>query len=264
MTLAYVNGLNLYYEEHGAGEPLILIAGFSVDHRAWQPVIEPLSRHYRVIVFDNRGSGQSDCPPGPYSIDMMAQDAVSLLDELSISQAHIIGNSMGGLIVQQLIGHYSHRVKSAVITNSVARVDRRAKLAFETRYELLQQNMPLEVLIKDGLAWCHSSQYLSQPGQLDRLVTEGLKSPVKFSLSAYQSQLAAMVTFDSTAWLEQITVPCLVVGGDEDMIFPPRFTQQLAQSIKGAEYVCFDQCGHLPFVEYPQEFCLRVNKFLVT
>ena len=75
--------------------PLVLIAGFSADHNAWCDVVDYLSQHYRVIIFDNRGASQSEVPPGPYSIEQLANDTVNLCLSLGIKQAHFIGNSMG-------------------------------------------------------------------------------------------------------------------------------------------------------------------------
>src|SRR5262245_16101500 len=95
-----VGNINLYYESYGAGEPLVCIAGFSVDHLAWQSIVELFAKNYNVIIFDNRGAGQSDCPDIPYSIDMLADDTIELCKALDITRARFIGSSMGGMILQ--------------------------------------------------------------------------------------------------------------------------------------------------------------------
>src|SRR5262245_37969923 len=95
------NGIELYFETHGDGEPLLLIAGFACDHTMWSDVIGVLAGHYRVIVFDNRGVGRSTSPDSPYTIRMMAGDAAALLDEIGVGPAHVAGYSMGGQIAQE-------------------------------------------------------------------------------------------------------------------------------------------------------------------
>ncbi len=94
--------INIYYEDHGKGEPLLLIAGWGTDLTCWQFQIPEFSTKHRVIAFDNRGAGRTDAPDEPYSFRMMADDAVGLLDALGIGQAHILGVSMGGCIAQEI------------------------------------------------------------------------------------------------------------------------------------------------------------------
>src|SRR5919197_4467347 len=96
------NGIELYYTEAGSGEPLVLVMGFGGDHLAWGFQLAAFSAHYRVVVFDNRGSGRSSAPDIPYTTPMMADDTVALLDHLGIDRAHVLGVSLGGMIAQQI------------------------------------------------------------------------------------------------------------------------------------------------------------------
>src|SRR5438046_8889941 len=93
-----VNGIRMFYEETGGGEPLILIMGFGGDHLAWAFQVRALAEHYRVVTFDNRGAGQSDAPEPPYTIRTMADDTAGLIAALGIERAHVVGVSMGGMI----------------------------------------------------------------------------------------------------------------------------------------------------------------------
>lgn len=92
----------MHYEEHGEGQPLVLISGLGNDVGAWSRNLPGLARRYRVIVFDNRGSGQTGAPDGPWTIRMMAADTAGLLDALEIDRTHVLGLSMGGYIAQEL------------------------------------------------------------------------------------------------------------------------------------------------------------------
>ena len=99
-----VNDLNLYYEEHGAGEPLLLIYGLAGRGQGWKFQSEALAPHFRVITFDNHGVGETDQPETPYSLAQMADDAAGLLDALEIPSAFVFGISMGGMIAQETLG----------------------------------------------------------------------------------------------------------------------------------------------------------------
>src|SRR3954470_2981688 len=115
MPSVLFNELELYYEETGSGPPLLLIAGLSGNTLGWSMLQPVLAEHFRVIAFDNRGAGRSSAPPGPYTTAQMAQDAVALLDYFDIDRAHIIGQSMGGMIAQELALAHPERVDRLVL-----------------------------------------------------------------------------------------------------------------------------------------------------
>ncbi len=102
MPYAVNQGTRLYWTEYGEGTPILLIMGLSFTHEMWYRVLTWLTPGYRAIVFDNRGMGRSDVPPGPYSIPQMASDAAAVMDAAGISAAHVVGASMGGMIAQEL------------------------------------------------------------------------------------------------------------------------------------------------------------------
>jgi len=101
MSNVKVNGINMYYRVEGSGKLLVMIMGFGSPHSEWRFQTGLFRKHYRIITFDNRGVGKSDKPPGPYSISMMADDAVGLMNHLGIEKAHVLGVSMGGMIAQE-------------------------------------------------------------------------------------------------------------------------------------------------------------------
>src|SRR5205809_7891619 len=123
MPKVTVNGIRMFYEETGGGEPLILIMGFGGDHLAWAFQVRALAEHYRVVTFDNRGAGQSDAPEPPYTIRTMADDTAGLIAALGIERAHVVGVSMGGMIAQELALAYPGRVRSLHLGCTTARPD---------------------------------------------------------------------------------------------------------------------------------------------
>src|SRR5437762_3288170 len=103
MPIVAANGIDLYYIEAGSGEPLVLVMGFGGDHSSWGFQLSALSAQYRVIAFDNRGSGRSSAPDLPYTTRMMADDAIALMDRLGIERAHILGASLGEITCPTLV-----------------------------------------------------------------------------------------------------------------------------------------------------------------
>jgi 3-oxoadipate enol-lactonase len=109
------NGINIYYESHGEGEPLFLIAGLGATHHLWELQVPSFARWYRVVAFDNRGSGETDKPTEPYSIAFFADDTAALMDALGIPMAHVYGQSMGGLIAQEFALRHAQRLHGLVL-----------------------------------------------------------------------------------------------------------------------------------------------------
>lgn len=259
-----VNDISMYYETYGQGEPLVLISGFSADHLSWGFILDYLITDYQVVIFDNRGTGQTDVPKGPYSIEQMAQDIMDLCSYLGIKKAHFIGNSMGGHLVQMLAYRHASRVKSAVISNSAMARPTCFHTYLEAYLELLKANAPRTALIQATFSWLFSPSFLSQPDQLEGFIQLSLNNPFPFTITGFEGQYAALTAFDSRAWAHKINVPTLIIGSAQDLIFSPEATKALQEQISQADYYCFKNCGHLPHLEYPQELATTIKKFIAS
>jgi 3-oxoadipate enol-lactonase len=261
-----VNDINIYYETYGEGTPIVCIAGFSGVHNMWQWIVDKcVSQGFQIILLDNRGVGQSDCPDYPYTIEMMADDVIGLCDALNIKSANFIGNSMGGCIVQQIMGQYPQYVISAVISNSLITVELRTLLFIKMGYEFIDtdlDNAKKRALIEANLSFCYANSFLIKPGILDTFVAYALNDPYPMSEVGYRNQLHALIQFDSSRWINTVKAPCLVLSSTEDIITPPRQVEQLAHAIPGAEYHCFTGLGHVPCIEQPKLFNQVVLNFL--
>src|SRR5262249_50879893 len=157
------NEIELYYEDHGSGEPLLLISGFACDHAIWGKVEPDLVQKYRVISFDNRGGGQSSAPDCPYSIKQMAEDAAVLLDAISISQAHVVGHSMGGMIAQELALAHPDKLRSLLLLSSCCKIDQRGKELIEAFGEL-PRLVDATTNARLIMPWLYTNAFYSQPG----------------------------------------------------------------------------------------------------
>lgn len=257
-----INDINMYYEVHGEGEPIVLISGFSTDHVSWQFIVEVLKTRYQVVLLDNRGAGQTDVPGNAYSIDQMAQDVVDLCAHLGIEKAHFVGNSMGGFIVQTLAYRHADLVKSAIISNSAMKTRGACfHLFLEAQLAFRKATVSQEALMKSSFSWVFSSEFLARPGMLNMLLALGLNNPFPFSITGFEGQYAAITDFDSHSWLEKISVPTLVIGSDDDLIFSKKISEQLRHAIPNAQYYCFENCGHAPHIEQPEQFLAVLAKF---
>ncbi|MCX7125258.1 MAG: alpha/beta hydrolase [Gammaproteobacteria bacterium] len=257
-----INDITMYYEIHGKGEPLVFVSGFGADHLGWTPVLDAFSADYQVILFNNRGVGQTSVPKGPYSIDQMAKDIADLCSALNINNAHFIGNSMGGCLVQTLAYQYPSLVKSIVISNSAMTIHSVFGIYIAAHLELMKANAQIESLLKSMCSWVFSFYYLSKPGNLEILIQLGKNNPYPFSIAGYEAQYAALDAFDSRAWVQEIKVPVLIITADQDIVLSPILSNKLLSEIKHAKFYCFENCGHLPHIENPRKYSEVVKLFL--
>jgi len=120
MPIARIRDIQIYYEEHGQGPPLIMILGLGQDIATWEFQIVELSRHARLIVFDNRDSGKSSRCPVNYTTESMAQDVLDLMDYLGIDRTHLLGTSMGGMIAQHVALLAPARLNSLILAGTTS------------------------------------------------------------------------------------------------------------------------------------------------
>jgi 3-oxoadipate enol-lactonase len=259
MPIIKTNNINLYYETYGQGQPLIFISGFSGDHTAWQTVIHNYADHYQVIILDNRGIGKTDCPTYPYTTEMFADDIAGLVNALQIGPVHFIGHSYGGCIVQNIAYKYPELTKSIVLVCTTPKLNIRCKLYTEARLELIKADAPETSIMKFITLLCWSKKHLNEPNMVETMI-QGDFYPI--TITGYENQMHAALTFDSRSWLNQIKCPCLVLAGDDDILATVKDGEYLSQKIPHAEFYCFKDVGHVPHCEQPDIFNSLVHSFL--
>jgi pimeloyl-ACP methyl ester carboxylesterase len=244
------NGIELYYEIAGAGEPLLLIGGFGGDHMIWSQVAAELSSRYRIISFDNRGMGQSSPSQGPYAIRDLADDAAALFDAIGIEQAHVAGHSMGGQIAQELALSRPDLVSSLLLVSSCARCDERNKSLLEQHGKLhaIADIKTCALLI---MPWLYTNRFYSRPGAIDELMDWILKYPFQPTPTELERQSCAINAFDAADRICAINCPTLLMVGEEDIMIPPAFSRNLADSIPRAQLQILPGTGHGLLVESP-------------
>ena len=274
MSIAKVGANELFYEAHGEGDPLLLIMGLAADSTAWLFQVPELARHYRTIVFDNRGVGRSSKPRGPYTIHEMADDAAGLLDVIGIERAHVVGVSMGGMIAQELTLRHPKRVRGLVLgctfpepdaeserqrQFSLARFGGRVTASGETEIDVSAVD-PL-MLFQHLLPRVFNQSFIDR--ELPKLLQIfGGALQYGFSLEAILGQVEAIMGHRATDRLREITAPTLVITGDADLLVSPANSDVLARNIPGAKLVKIPGGSHGFNFETPDVFNREVIDFL--
>ena len=274
MSTANVDAIELYYEEHGSGEPLLLIMGLAADSIAWMFQLPDFEKHYRVITFDNRGVGRSSKPAGPYTIAQMADDAAALLDVLKIERAHVVGVSMGGMIAQELALRHPERVRSLVLACTYAKPDAGVERQLESSLQLFGGTRGADGVIQIDVSKLDPMSFFQHllPTVFNQqfIMTElpklmqifGGALQHGFSMEAILAQVGATQGHDATARLSQIKVPTLVITGDNDQLIPHACSDVLAKNIAGAKLIKIPGGSHGFNIEMPERFNQTVLQFL--
>ncbi len=262
MPKVKVGDINIYYEVNGEGEPLLLIAALSSDVTSWRFQTPEFSKKYRVIVFDNRGVGRTDSPDTPYSIEMMADDAVGLLDALDIEKVNVLGISMGGFIAQELALKYPRRVKSLILATTAANAPFLAKHLWDTWVRLVQEGVSWEIAWRNVMPWVYTDKFFENPEQVQMVINRILTYPYQQPAHAFARQATACAEHDTRDRISQITAPTLVLVGREDIYLPVKLSEELAAGIPNAELVVLEGGGHGFSGEIPEKFNQAVLDFL--
>ncbi len=259
MPYALNEGARLYWTAQGEGIPILLIMGLSFTHEMWYRVVPWLSPGYRLILFDNRGMGRSDVPPGPYSIRQMARDAAAVLDAAGVSAAHVAGASMGGMIAQELTLSRPDRVLSLVLGCST--------------YSGLLGNWPHFRRGPNPLLWRKLNRWereralwpllYSDTTPLERIEEDlAVRCRCCWTSKGFLNQLAGIMLWSSYRRLPRIKVPTLVIHGAEDHLIPPRSGEVLASRIPGARFHLVPHAGHILLTDQPEVCRQLLTNFL--
>ncbi len=230
----------IHYHEQGAGEPLLLITGFYGDLYNWKKATPMLASSYRVITFDNRGSGLTEAPSSEFTMAQMADDTAGLLDALGIERAHVLGWSMGGNVAQELVFRHPEKVADLVLMSTYTYEPNRARFAIDAMIHAVREGASMSTFQTMMQTWCSTESFFRGKVSVCEL-GEGCDISV---LNGLARQKKALDAFDSRERLHLITMPTLVVHGDEDIMVPIAFGQKLAAGIANSEFEVIPGAGH--------------------
>ncbi len=244
-----------------AAETILLSAGLGGAAGFWAPQMEALSARFRILLFDQRGTGRNAAPlPEPYSIAAMADDAVEVMDAAGIGQAHVMGHALGGLVGLELARRHPARIGRLVLVNAWAKADRHTERCFEIRLGILRSQGPAAYVAAQPL-FLHTAPYLSE--NHDRILAEIAHGTAHFQgAENLLRRIAALRAFDARADLPRITVPTLVAASRDDLLVPWTASRALAEGLPRARLWLTAEGGHAFTVEQPAPFNAAMMEFL--
>ncbi len=273
MAYTQLNGIRLYYQAQGQGQTLVLIPGMGADHSSFFRQVPVLRRHYRVVTFDPRGLGRSSRPGEPYAFRALADDVAGLMDHLGADRAHVLGQSLGGIVAQELAIDYPSRVDKLILVSTLAGGDAEgtnpaltatfgpapgaagpgSSGAGGTRFPGMDTRKTMDTLIALAFnRWAYrtamqlASRWFVRPEMLDGL----------------PDQVAAIAGHTTIERLHLIQARTLVITGDGDRIIWPQASERLAAGISGAKLVMVKGGSHGFNLEMAGRFHREVLDFL--
>ena len=246
--------------EAGSGPAVLLIHGLGWDHSLWNPTVERLSADYRVIAADTRGHGRTDKPDGPYDMEMFARDYAGLADALGLSRICVIGLSQGGMIAQGLTLLRPDLVTALVLISTSCKSHPSLRDNMESRIAALDKAGP-EAAAKIAAESIFSPGWrTANAALLARFIAWRSVMPT----APLNAATRALYDFDLSRDLPRITMPTLVVAGQDDVLTRPEGMEEIAALIPGAEYRLIANSGHMIPVEQPGSLDAILGTFLKT
>lgn len=265
------DGVRIAYEDHPADDevspgrtshPVVLVHGLGYARWGWEPVVERLADHGRVVAIDNRGIGASDVPEGPYTAAQMAGDVLAVLDDADIATADVIGISLGGMIAQELAARQPDRVERLVLVATTPGGQAAHPIPEATRRLIaaMPELEPEEALRRAITNALSETAVSARPELVERILAHRRSNPQ--DPAGWQAQAAAGTTFDIGDRVADVTAPTLIVHGTEDAVIDPRNAEVLASLLGDTRVAWLEGAGHLCFWEQPERFVAAVTDFL--
>ena len=262
MPMIEINQIQMYYEIHGRGFPLVLIMGLKRNTEWWYRQIPELSRHFQVIAFDNRGAGRTDKPDEAYSIPLFADDTAGLIDALGIKKTHVLGISMGGYIAQELAISRPDLVQGLVLGCTSCGGRKAVLMSEETRSTYVaNEGLNNEEILRKDMHIYFSDEFISNhPKQIEQFIQISLRHVQP--PDAFFRQFNACLGHDTVDRLGWIVAPTLIMAGDDDHLVPTENSIILKKLMLAATLNLYPDKRHGFFIEEHERFNREVIDFL--
>jgi 3-oxoadipate enol-lactonase len=263
MPTVRANEIDVYYEQQGSGEPLVLIPYLAIDQACYAFQVADYAKQFTCISVDLRGAGQTSKPPGTYTTELFADDVAAFMQAIGVERAHVTGLSLGAATGMWLAARYPDKVKTLSLHSAWPKTDPFLRTVVEG-WQVLAKGLGsvTEMVILGIFPWCFTPQlYASKPDYIDSLA-EFVRSRPMPDVDAFLRQSEAVLGHDASAQLGRITAPTQVTFGRHDLVCSTRFADALTGGIAGAELVVFEDCSHAPIYENVQAFNDRTLAFL--
>ncbi len=269
MPKAKVNGIELAYEVHGEGDPLVLAHGYTASKEMWADQIGPFSERYRVVVYDVRGHGESEAPAADdsgYTLDTFVDDQRALMEHLGIEQAHIGGLSMGGMIAMRFALKHPQMTRALLLSDTAAAIATAGQLfsqweANRVMIEGFVRSQGVAAVMRNLYAQRAQTMGIAQPQELPAGVQRHIERLQKMSPDGFLGAGRALREQESVLErLPEITAPTLILVGDQDFLRGP--SEQMKERMPDARFVLIKDSAHGTCVWQPEHFTSAVVDFL--
>jgi pimeloyl-ACP methyl ester carboxylesterase len=263
MPVVRANGIDMYYEVQGEGEPLVLLPYLAADQACYAFQVADYARHFSCYTVDLRGAGLSGKPEGEYTTELLADDVAAFMQAAGIQSAHVTGLSLGAAVGMWLAARHPAQVKSLSLHSAWDATDPFLRSVVET-WRIMAGGLGsvTEMVIAGIFPWCFTPElYAARPEYIDSLADFVRSRPMP-PVDAFLRQSGAVLAHDATAALGGIEAPTLITFGEHDMPTSTRFAGPLSEGIAGSELIVFADCAHAPIYEITEEFNRRTLDFL--
>jgi len=262
MASAQVNGVNLHYDVEGEGPPLLLISGLGANSSAWATVKPLLVGSFTCITFDNRGTGRSDVPPGPYTINQMADDTAGLIRHLKLGPVAAVGWSLGGSVLQGLLIRNGGLVSRAVLLSAFPSYTELQHGWLDCLLALRRSEVPAAAQAMFGMAWGFTGKMLTDHAVVAAAARAMSSAPYPTGFAGFDAQAHGLRRYDSRPLLPGVGTPTLVLVGAEDVLTPPSQSIEMAELIPNAKLQVLPRGSHGMVIEYTPETVAAITAFL--
>jgi pimeloyl-ACP methyl ester carboxylesterase len=261
MEHAPINGINIAHELGGAGTPLVMIHGAQGDQTMFAGLAATFRARFKVLTFDQRGSGLSDKPDMPYSVAMLADDTAALMDHLGLADAHIIGVSMGGMVAQEFALRHARKVRSLVLGCTTPGGPKSIRATGLATSAYSTKEMTAEERGRALAEAAFTKGYIARHPELISAMIE-LRRQRPIDPVGFARRTEALQTFDTYDRLPQIKCPTLVITGKDDALIPWENSRLIASRIPGAQLRILEPAGHCFWLEQPEQSSDAIRHFL--
>jgi 3-oxoadipate enol-lactonase len=257
-----VNGITLHYEVEGSGPPLLFIMGLGGNKLGMAPAVPFFSDRYTVITFDNRGTGESSVPEGPYTIDQLGDDAAALIDHLGMGPVEAVGWSLGGSVLQSMLINHGDKLSRAVLLSTFPNYTPIQHAWLDALLTLREAGADPKAIGAIGAPWGFTAKVLFDHDALSAMLDLGALDPWPTTLTGFKGQAQGLRVYDSRPDLHKVDTPTLVLVGAEDVLTPPSQSWDMASRIPGAELQILPRGSHGMLLEYLPETVAAIAAYL--
>lgn len=254
------NGIEMNYVLEGPADAPVVTMSHSLATTLdmWNPQAAALAKRYRVVRYETRGHGSTEAPKGPYTLDLLAADARALLDALKIRRTHWVGLSMGGMIGQALALAAPDRLLSLALCDTSSRVPPEMRPTWDERVQTAEQK-GMEPLVEPTIARWFTPDFIKRKSDVVETVRAMIR---KTPVAGYVGCCQAIKMLDLTDRISAITLPTIVIVGEDDPGTPVAASRTIAERIKAAELAILPKAAHLSNIEQAEAFTSTLTRFL--